>query len=189
MSAPFIRVLKFGSSVLRSEEDLPLAVHEIYRFLRRGERVVAVTSAIGDTTDELLARAGALDGEQQQDHLAALLATGEEAAAAMLAMACERAGLRVARLDAVHAGFRTSGPLGDAELTEIDTGRIHAALADCPLVVLAGFVGRSDCGRTAVLGRGGSDLTALFVAEQLDARRVRLIKAVDGIYDCDPIAT
>jgi aspartokinase len=77
-----IRVLKFGSSVLRREDDLPRAVHEIYRRWRRGERVVAVVSAFGNTTDRLIGRAKAYGEETEPGAVAALLSTGEAEAAA-----------------------------------------------------------------------------------------------------------
>jgi aspartokinase len=86
-------VLKFGSSVLRSAQDLPRAVHEVYRWVRSGHRVVAVVSALGDTTDRLLAGARGLCGEPDPRPLAALLATGEAQSAALLALALRQAGL------------------------------------------------------------------------------------------------
>ena len=186
MSHDPIQVLKFGSSVLRSSADLPLAVHEIYRHLRLGRRVIAVTSAIGPTTDHLLADAAAWGEEPEGAHVAALLATGEEAAAALLALACERAGIAVHRLDAEQAGLRTRGPLRDSLLVELNARRILRALGERRVLILPGFTGRSECGRTSLLGRGGSDLTALFIAQRLNARGCSLIKSVDGIYERDP---
>lgn len=179
-----IKVLKFGSSVLRAEEDLPLAVHEIYREWRRGAQVLAVVSAFGDTTDGLLARAERLCPEPEPEALAALLATGEATSAALLGLALARAGVPAKVLDPVQAGLRTRGGRLDAELVSADVGRLHEELRR-GVVVLPGFVGRDAEGGTTLLGRGGSDLTALFLAEQLGGRCV-LVKDVDGLYTADP---
>src|SRR6185437_3582850 len=100
-------VLKFGSSVLRSEGDLPRAVHEIYRWLRRGRSVLAVVSAFGKTTDELLAAARRYTEEPQEGALALLLSTGEKRAAAVLSLALDRAGICAATLDPARLGLRT----------------------------------------------------------------------------------
>src|SRR5437870_13232827 len=86
-------VLKFGSSVLRSEDGLPNAVHEIYRWVREGHRVVAVVSALGDTTDRLLQQAERYGDDPHAPSLAALVATGEATSAALLGLALDRAGL------------------------------------------------------------------------------------------------
>ena len=86
-------VLKFGSSVLRSEADLPTAVHEIYRHWREGKQVIAVVSAFGDTTDQLTQRAMRLCGQPDHSTLAALLATGETASSALLGVALNRSGI------------------------------------------------------------------------------------------------
>ncbi len=185
MSSNNIIVLKFGSSVLQREADLSNAVHEIYRSLREGYRVVAVVSAIGDTTDELVDRGKAWVKEPPPAAWASLLATGETTACALLALALDRAGTPSTLLDAALAGLLTSGPLTDASPESLDVDAILEALDEAPVVVLPGFTGRDDSGRTTLLGRGGSDLTALFVAHRLGARCL-LLKDVDGIYDCDP---
>ena len=179
-----IKVLKFGSSVLRAEEDLPLAVHEIYREWRRGAQVLAVVSAFGDTTDALVARAECLCPQPEPSALAALLATGEATSAALLGLALARAGVPAKVLDPAQAGLLTRGGRLDAELISADTERLHEELRR-GVVVLPGFVGRDAEGGTTLLGRGGSDLTALFLAEQLGGRCV-LVKDVDGLYTADP---
>ena len=186
MSKERIVVLKFGSSVLRSESDLPAAVHEIYRWWRDGSHVVAVVSAFGTTTDDLTKRAKAVCTEPDESLLAALLATGEAASSALLGLALNRCGIPAAVLDAEQAGLVTLGHKLDADLTNVDTVKLLAALRR-GVVVLPGFVGRSDSGETTLLGRGGSDLTALFIAHRLGGR-CRLIKDVNGLYTSDPNA-
>lgn len=182
-----ILVLKLGSSVLTDESALPAAVHEIYRWLRLGRRVVAVVSALGTTTDQLLACAERLAGSPEPAGLAALLATGEATSAALLTLALDRAGIPAALLDPWRVGLRTAGPLLDAEPCELNRREIFRALEERPVAVLAGFIGQDAEGRTSLLGRGGSDLSAFFVAERLGAE-CRLLKDVGGVYDGDPAA-
>jgi len=177
-------VLKFGSSVLRSEHDLPEVVQEIYRVWRTGEQVVVVVSAFGDTTDQLLGRAISICAEPDEVTLATLLATGETTAAALLALALQRAGIPAKVFDAAQASLRTKGSVTDAELIGLDTERLLSELQHF-VIVLPGFVGRDEQDRTTLLGRGGSDFTAAFVAHKLGGRCV-LIKDVDGLYASDP---
>jgi homoserine dehydrogenase len=179
-----ITVLKFGSSVLRSEDDLPTVVHEIYRVWRGGSQVVAVVSAFGDTTDQLLRSAESICPQPEHSALATLLATGEVTASALLGLALQKAGIPSKVLDSVQAGLRTSGSGIDTELVTVDVPRLRTELQKA-VVVLPGFTGRNDHGETTLLGRGGSDFTALFLAHQLGARCV-LVKDVNGLYTSDP---
>jgi len=184
MSAPVI-VLKLGGSVLSCDEALPQAVAEVARFVRGGHRVVAVVSAIGGTTDALLAKArrwgGAADGEAQ----AVLVATGETQSAALLALALSKARVPAQVLDVDRAGLRALGEVHDARPVAVDVDAIERGLAAVPVVVIPGFTARDAQGRVVLLGRGGSDLTAVFVAAELGAR-LRLVKDVPGLYERDP---
>ncbi len=177
-------VLKFGSSVLRDETDLPAAVHEIYRWWRQGFQVVAVVSAFGNTTDDLTKRAHTVCDQPNDELVAALLATGETTSAALLGLALNRSGIQATVLDPQQAGLTTDGPVLDSQLTSVNTTCVLQALKKS-VVVLPGFVGRDVDGRTTLLGRGGSDLTALFLAQRLGGE-CRLIKDVDGLYTSDP---
>ncbi|HEV7514896.1 MAG TPA: hypothetical protein VGR07_01220, partial [Thermoanaerobaculia bacterium] len=154
MSSDPIVVLKFGSSVLAEAGDIPLAVHEIYRCLRQGKRVVAVVSALGPTTDRLLSLAHSLAGSPEPAGLAALLATGEATTAALLAIALDRAGIPATLLDPVRVGLRTDGPVLDAEPREINRRELFRVLEHRPVAVISGFVGQDGDGRTTLLGRG-----------------------------------
>lgn len=179
-----LTVLKFGSSVLRSDADFPRAVHEIYRWVRAGHRVIAVVSAMQNTTDELLNRAKSMGGG---DHgVAALLATGEATSTALLWLALARAGVPALALDEVRLGLRTRGPILDSEPCALDTRSVLCGLEKVPVVVAPGFVGRQQDGAISLLGRGGSDLSAIFLAQEVQAESCRLIKDVDGIFECDP---
>jgi len=183
MSEPKVVVLKFGSSVLRTDEDLPSAVNEIYEWWLQDYGVVAVVSALGKNTDQLMQCAYSVCAEPDPTLLAALLATGEAASSALLGLALRQAGIPTIVLTAEQAGLVTLGPVLDAELIGVDKPGLLAALQKA-VVVLPGFVGRAD-GETTLLGRGGSDLTALFVAHQLDGQ-CSLVKDVDGLYTSDP---
>jgi homoserine dehydrogenase len=160
-------VLKFGSSVLRSEADLPLAVHEIYREWRAGHRVLAVVSALGCTTDDLLKRAQQLGLPPQREGLAALLGTGETAAAALLTLALDRSGLPATLLDPVQIGLVTDGDRLGADPVAVDVPYLQDEMERAVVVVPAGM-GRDCLGRVTRLG-GGLDLTASFLARELDA--------------------
>jgi homoserine dehydrogenase len=179
-------VLKFGSSVLSGEKDLPKVVNEIQTWWRKGNRVAAVVSAFGNTTDELTSCAHRVCSEPDDVLLASLLATGETASTTLLGLALKRAGIPVTVLNAEQAALRTIGPTLDSEPVSLDTARINEALQQS-VVVLPGFVGRGRHGETTLLGRGGSDLTALFLAHQLHCH-CRLVKDVDGLYTADPNA-
>ncbi len=177
-------VLKFGSSVLRSESDLPSVVHEIYRWWRKGGPVIAVVSALGETTDQLLRQAKSVCDQESIAVLPSLLATGEYTSAALLALALTKAGIPTRLFDEVQVALRTDSAGLDSSPLSVDAERLRQESRKA-VVVLPGFVGRDENGDRTLLGRGGSDLTALFLAQQLDARCV-LIKDVDGLYTSDP---
>ena len=180
-----ITVQKFGSSVLPSRHDLGRAVDEIYASVRQGRKVVAVVSAFGDTTDLLLEQAHAFSAEPDMLGLASLVATGEATAASFLVLALDRAGVSAELFDASRAGLLTEGePLNSTPIS-LDTAKFEEAFQESPVIVMPGFVGRNARGSQTLLGRGGSDLTALFVADQLQAE-CTLFKDVDGYYDRDP---
>src|SRR5436305_11153597 len=146
-------VLKFTSSGLRSESDLPLAVHEIYREQRRGRRVLAVVSALGCTGDDLLKRAQQLGLPPQREGLAALLGTGETAAAALLTLALDRAGIPATLLDPIQIGLITEDRDGlDADPISVDVPRLRREL-ERAVVVVPGVAGRGRADRPTRLGR------------------------------------
>jgi homoserine dehydrogenase len=183
MTAHKLVVLKFGSSVLRSNRDLPAAVNEINGWMSANYRVVVVVSAFGNTTDQLTQCAYSVCEQPSPTLLAALLATGEASSSTLLGLALQHAGIPATVLNAEQAGLTTSGPILDAQLVDLDKSRLVADL-QTGVVVLPGFVGRANQ-ETTLLGRGGSDLTALFLAHQLNAH-CRLVKDVNGLYTSDP---
>jgi homoserine dehydrogenase len=177
-------VLKFGSSVLRNENDLPIAVTEIRRWRGNCRQVIAIVSAFGDTTDKLLGLARSVCQEPEEAALAILLASGEATSSALLGLALGSARIPTCVLDPAQAGLRTTRNHLDADLVAVDEECLRAKLRD-GVVVLPGFIGRDENGDTTLLGRGGSDYSALFLAHRLAAACV-LLKDVDGLYTSDP---
>jgi homoserine dehydrogenase len=181
-----IIVLKFGSSVLTRSADLPNAVHEIYRWYRQGLHVIAVVSALGNTTDRLLAKARRLTDQPDPYATAELLATGERTSAALLGVALDRSGIPSRVLNPREIGLTVTGSPLDSELSELNLERVRELLRAYPVLVIPGFFGTDAIGRTHLLGRGGSDLSAVFLAHAVGAAHCRLIKDVDGVYESDP---
>jgi homoserine dehydrogenase len=178
-------VLKFGGSILARTEDIARAVHECYRWYREGHRVLAVVSAIGDATDRLIEQAERYGHAPHPSALASLVATGESTSAAHLWLGCDAAGLSAVALDPREFALRVGGPADDATPHSVDADALRRALDDHGVVIIPGFVGIDERGRIALLGRGGSDLTAILLAASLGAR-CRLIKDVAGLYEHDP---
>lgn len=181
-------VLKFGSSVLRGVEDLPTVAGEIYRQRRAGRRVVAVVSALAGETDQLLAQAAVAAGAIDCAGIADLVSQGEERTAALLRIACDRIGLPAAICRPEELRLRTSGDALGAHPTHLQAEALLAKLDATGVVIVPGFVGIGDQGERTLLGRGGSDFSAIFIGGELDAECVRLYKDVDGVFDRDPAA-
>jgi homoserine dehydrogenase len=180
-------VLKFGSSVLEREEDYPKVVEEIYRHVREGEKVVAVLSALAGETDRLLEQARRVGGESAPAALVARVArVGELHSAALLALALSKAGLRASTLDPHEMGLVAEGSPLDSNLVSLDSEAVWSRIDANDVVVLPGFIADHAEHGVVTLGRGGTDLSAVFFADRLDAHRVRLIKDVDGVYEEDP---
>lgn len=184
-----ITVLKFGGSFLRGPADLVRATHVIYAEVRAGRRVVAITSAFHGRTDELEESLRSLDADRgvasSRRVRASLLATGEVETSTILTQALVRSGV-----PAAHADVRHVGPFvreGTEEPARLDVERFAELFHDHAVVCLPGFVGAEDTPERALalLGRGGSDLSAVFVARELGAR-VALVKDVEGLYTSDP---
>ncbi len=188
MNRPLI-VLKFGSSVLRTAADLPDAVHEIFRYSREGFGVVAVVSAFEGVTDRLLAQAKALGAHPPNgvgvSGLAALVASGERETAASLQIALCHAGIPASLLDPLAAGLRVNGNGIEGAPIDLAVARLTSLLDKGRILIVPGFFGSDEDGGVSLLGRGGSDWTALFLAQRLRAR-CRLLKDTDGIYERDP---
>ncbi len=185
MSRQQLIVLKFGGSVLRSVDDLYVATQEIYRWYRNGHQVIAIVSALYGKTDQLYRQASQFN-DASPHSIAKLVSCGELESAALLGMTLDQCGLPNAVLLESETQLRTCGHPLDAMPLSLDIDLIRQVLKEYPVVVMPGFVGRDAQGQVNLLGRGGSDFTALFVAQTMNADRCRLIKDVDGLYEFDP---
>lgn len=180
-----VEVLKFGSSVLRSPGDLHVAVDEIYRRWRSGYRVLAVVSAFEGVTDELMREVAGVLGSECPEATAAYVATGEQQTGALLLGSLRQYGLPARLLSPREIGLMAEGSILESTPVRVDATALERLWQTYPILVLPGFYGVNAEGRTALFGRGGSDLSALFLAGALDAS-CRLLKDVSGVFDADP---
>jgi homoserine dehydrogenase len=185
---PVVEVLKFGSSVLRSPRDLYVAVDEIYRRWRSGCRVLAVVSAFEGITDELMAEVAEILGADCSEATAAYVATGEQRTAALLLGSLQKSGIPSRMIDPREIGLIAEGSFAESTPVRVDVAALDHLWNAYPVLVLPGFYGIDSEGRTALFGRGGSDLSALFLAAALGAK-CRLAKDVMGVYDADPASS
>ena len=179
-----ITVLKAGSSVLEGSGGLQAVVQEVHRERQRGHRVVLVVSAFPGVTDDLFAQARARFPKPEPSALARYVATGETTSASFLGLALDEAGIPAVVVDADRVGLEARGEPLDSDPVALDVAAVHELFADFAVIVLPGFVGRSTDGLPSLLGRGGSDVTALFVAHELGGH-CRLLKDVEGLYTED----
>ena len=179
-------VQKFGGSSLAGAERLRRAASIIADSADAGNKVVAVVSARGDTTDELLGQARRISADPPVRELDALLSCGETGSAAMTAMQLADIGKSCVSLTGAQAGILTDSVHGAARILSIATGPIMRELDAGMIGVGAGFQGAERGGDTTTLGRGGSDTTAVELAAALKADRCEIYSDVDGIYTADP---
>ena len=179
-------IQKFGGSSLADPERLRRAAGICAEARRRGNGLVVVVSAAGDSTDELLALARRLHPHPPARELDALLATGEQQSAALMAITLSSMGLPARSFTGRQAGIRTDAAHGAASIREIDPAPLRAALDRGEIAVAAGFQGVSPQGDLTTLGRGGSDTTAVALDAALGAERCEIYTDVDGIYTADP---
>lgn len=185
---PDVEVLKFGSSVLRSPGDLHVAVDEIYRRWRGGYRVLAVVSAFEGITDELMAEVADALGADCPEAAAAYVATGEQKTAALLTGSLQIFGIPSRLIDPREIGLIAEGSFSESTPVRADVDALDRLWSTVPVLVLPGFYGIDSDGRIALFGRGGSDLSALFLAAALGAG-CRLHKDVNGVFDADPASS
>src|ERR1035437_9903047 len=189
MSKPLV-VQKFGGSSVANADRIRRVAARIARERATGSDLVVVVSAMGDTTDELLALAGAITDEPDPRELDMLLATGEHQSATLVSMALHALGVPSIALTGAQAGITTDGDYGKARISGIDPRRIQAEGAAGGGVIVAGFQGQSQLDPTlsevTTLGRGGSDTTGVALAAALEADRCQIFTDVRGIYTADP---
>lgn len=151
-----------------------------------GHELVVVVSAMGDTTDELLEQAAAVDGAKSPENLDFLMMTGEMQSAALMAMALTRLGTPARALTGAQAGIHTNEDYGQARIQHVDVSLVESLLAQKVTPVVTGFQGISPNGFYTTLGRGGSDLTAIALASALKADSCEIYSDVAGVFTADP---
>ena len=179
-------VQKYGGSSVADAEKIKMVARRIGRAKDGGTDVVAVVSAMGATTDELIGLAGRISSEPDPRELDLLLSTGELVSCTLVAMAIRALGYEAVSLSGLQAGIWTTTAYGRARIDRIDTTRIGKELEGGKLVVVAGFQGVTEAMDITTLGRGGSDTTAVALAAALGARRCEVYTDVAGIYTADP---
>ncbi|PZR74180.1 MAG: aspartate kinase [Chthoniobacterales bacterium] len=179
-------VQKYGGTSVGSPERIRNVARRLLETQREGCKVVAVISAMAGVTDDLIKLARETSPQPAERELDALLATGEQAAIALTAMAVNALGGKAVSLTGAEAGILTDRAHTRAKIANISPKQIHELLADDYIVVVAGFQGQNADGETTTLGRGGSDLTAIALAGALNADACQIFTDVDGVFTCDP---
>lgn len=184
-------VIKFGGTALGSASRIRAAARRVRTLMRQGHHPVVVVSATGQTTDQLLRRlraagteAGSTSAFRREADRA--LGTGEDLSAALLATALLALGLPAVSLRGGEAGILAAGEFGAAVPVRLAAGPIEARLARGEIPVISGFQAIRDDGELVTLGRGGSDLSAVFLAAELGAIECCIVTDVDGVYSADP---
>jgi aspartate kinase len=155
-------------------------------YQRQGHQVLAVVSAMGSSTDDLLALAHEVNPAPPERELDLLLATGEIVSMSILAMAVESLGCRAQSFTGHQAGIVTTARHNRAQIAHIKTERLERALDEGNIVIVAGFQGFTKTGELTTLGRGGSDTSAVALAAALHADLCEIYSDVDGVYTADP---
>jgi aspartate kinase len=180
-------VQKYGGSSVADAERIRRVAERIAARRRSGDDVVVVVSAMGDTTDELLALAEQVSPLPPGRELDMLLTAGERISMALLAMAIGTLGYEARSFTGSQAGVITDSSHGKARIIDVTPGRIRGALDDGAVAIVAGFQGVSqDTKDITTLGRGGSDTTAVALAAALDAGMCEIYTDVDGVFSADP---
>ena len=179
-------VQKYGGSSLADINRIQHVARRIVEAASAGNQVVAVLSAQGDTTDDLLAKAHALSARPSGRELDMLMATGEQQSVALMAIAIHELGTAAVSLHGGQAGIQSSSIHQDARIKKIDTARIETELNKGNIVLVAGFQGFNRHGDVTTLGRGGSDTTAVALAAALSADLCEIYTDVSGVFTVDP---
>lgn len=179
-------VQKYGGTSLADASKIQAAARRVTRLRQQGAQVVVVVSAQGDTTDDLIAAAVAVNPRGAAREMDACMAAGEQFSAGLMAMAIGALGVPAVSLTGWQAGIVTDDVYGNARIREIRQERIRRELEKGKIVVVAGFQGINSAGDITTLGRGGSDATAVALAAYLKADVCQIFTDVDGVYDRDP---
>lgn len=178
-------VQKYGGSSVGTIEKIKKVADTVTNRKKSGDDVVVVVSAMGDTTDDLIAMAKSICDNPDKREMDALISTGEMISSALLAMAIKAKGYDAVSFTAYQIGIKTSGQYGKSLIEDIDGKNIKQSLKEGKIVIVAGFQGINEDGDITTLGRGGSDTTAVAIAVKLKGS-CEIYTDVDGIYSVDP---
>lgn len=179
-------VQKYGGTSLADSGKILSAARRVTRLAQQGAQIVVVVSAQGDTTDDLIRAAAAVNPRGAMREMDAYMAAGEQLSAGLMAMAIGALGFPAVSLTGWQAGILTDDVYGSARILGLRGDRIRRELEKGKIVVVAGFQGVSAEGDITTLGRGGSDTTAVALAAFLKAQVCQIYTDVDGVYDRDP---
>jgi len=179
-------VQKFGGSSVADADRIRNVARIITETYRKGHSVVAVLSAQGDTTDDLIEKAREIDPRASKREMDMLLSTGEQISISLCAMAIARMGYQAVSLTGWQAGMLTDSSYSSARIKRIRTERIQRELDRRKIVLVAGFQGINKYDDITTLGRGGSDTSAVALAAALHADLCQIYTDVDGVYTADP---
>ncbi|WP_078809681.1 aspartate kinase [Selenihalanaerobacter shriftii] len=179
-------VQKYGGTSVADTTRIKKVAERLVKRKREEDQVIAVVSAIGDTTDELINLSNEITDQPPKREYDMLISTGEQVSVALLAMAINELGEDVISLTGSQVGIITDDLHTKAKILEIDSSRLEKELAKDQIVVVAGFQGITINDDITTLGRGGSDTTAVALAAKLDADICEIYTDVNGIYTADP---
>jgi aspartate kinase len=179
-------VKKFGGSSVANKERIFNVANRCIEDYKKGNKVVVVLSAMGDTTDELIAQAEAINPNAPKREMDMLLSCGEQMSVAYMAMAMASLGVPAISLNAFQVAMHTTSVYSAAKFKRVDTERINNELDAGKIVIVTGFQGINKFDDITTLGRGGSDTTAVALAAALRADKCEIYTDVDGVYTADP---
>lgn len=179
-------VQKFGGTSVANTERILNVAKIITETYSKGNDVIVVVSAQGDTTDELINKAKEINEDASKREMDVLLASGEQISISLLAIAIEKMGYPVVSLLGWQAGFKTDSAYGAARIKSVDPSRIEKEIDKKNIVIVAGFQGLNKYDDITTFGRGGSDTSAVAIASVLHADLCQIYTDVEGIYTADP---
>lgn len=179
-------VQKYGGSSVADTDKIEYVAARIARQKKRGYGVVAVVSALGDTTDNLISLAHKITDAPSEREMDMLMSTGEQISIALLAMALHKLGIEAISFTGAQVGIITDASHTKAKILDINTKRIESELKKGRVVIVAGFQGITISADITTLGRGGSNLTAVALAKALKASVCEMCTDVEGVYTADP---
>jgi len=181
-----LMVKKFGGSSVANAERLFNVANIITDDYNKGNNVIVVVSAQGDTTDDLIEKANEINPNASKREMDMLLSTGEQISISLLAMALEKLGTPVVSLTGWQIGMKTNSNYSAARIKSVDSERINLELDKKKVIIVAGFQGINKYDDITTLGRGGSDTSAVALAAALKADVCQIYTDVDGVYTADP---